>query len=496
MGAAEDQGITRRGLLGAGAVAGAGALLGRVPVDATAARARRADVVVIGAGFAGLTAARELVKAGRSVYVLEARNRVGGRVENKQISGGEISEKGGTFTGPTQNHLRALAREVGVAEFPTWTQGENVYFADGTRTTYSDSSPLGTAPPDPELIPDIAAVVTRLNDMSTQVPVDAPWRSPHAAEWDGERFDRWVAENSINPKFRRIVAVATRPIFGTEARELSLLFVLFYIAASGDEQNPGTFERNFNTRDGAQMFRFVGGTQLICNRVAQALGSRVVLRSPVRRILRGRNDVRVESDRMTVIAKRLVVAIPPVLDARIDYHPEHRAPRPKLSRALPQGTLVKVAAVYDRPFWRDQGLNGTVVSLDGPVNVTYDASPPDGLPGVIIGFVGGDEARRWRPRPAADRRGEVLSNFAAYFGPAASQPREYFESDWVGDRWSRGGPNGAAGPGTLTKFGPIMRAPVGRLHFAGAETSTYWVGYMDGAIRSGKRAAAEVLARL
>jgi monoamine oxidase len=499
----DDGVLSRRELLEAGAVAGAGALAAGVP-EAEAARRRRrrrpvrreADVVVIGAGFAGLTAARELVKDDRTVFVLEARNRVGGRVLNKPVGGGEESEAGGTFAGPTQNHILGLAAELGVDTFPTFNEGDNVYFADGTRTTYSDSGPTGTAPPDPTILPDLATVVTRLNEMSKEVPIDAPWEAPSAGDWDGQTLEQWINENSASPRFRALVPAATRPIFGAEPRELSLLFTLFYIAASGDERNVGTFERNFNTRDGAQMFRFEGGSELICRRIARALGPRVKLRTPVSRIVVGRSGVRVESSRYVVRAKRVIVAVPPVLAGRIRYSPGLPESRRALTSSMPQGALLKVTAVYERPFWRELGLNGTAVSLNGPVNATFDDSPPDGSPGVLFGFVGGDEGRRFRGRSKADRRAAVLKNFADYFGAPAMRPRAYFETDWPGARWSRGGPVGIAGPGLLLAHGPAIREPVGRIHWAGTETSNYWNGYMDGAIRSGKRAAREVLDQL
>ncbi len=493
-----DHAISRRRLLGTSAAAGVGAMLGRAP-DAGAASpsSLSADVVVVGAGFAGLTAALRLVRAGRSVIVLEARDRVGGRALNQAIGGGEISERGATFVGPTQNHILALAKEFRVGKFPTFNDGENVYVNSlGQRSTYSDTGPLGTAPPDPLILGELTQAVLRLDEMSTEVPVDAPWTSSQAADWDGQTLETWIRDNSETKRFRDLVPVATRPIFGAEPRDLSLLFVLFYIAASGDEQHPGTFERNFNTRNGAQMWRFVGGAQLLALRIARRLGRRVVLRSPVERIVQGPDGVTAHAPGLQVQAKRAIVAIPPTLAGRIEYRPRLPAERDQLTQRLPQGTLIKVTAVYNRPFWRDAGLNGTAVSYRGPANVTFDDSPRDGSAGVIFGFVGGDEARRHRRRSTAARRAAVLANFNTYFGPQAAHPRAYFETDWTGEAWTRGCPVAIAGPGTLLAYGPVLRRPVGRIHWAGTETSTYWNGYMDGAVRSAKRAAGEVLDRL
>ena len=461
---------------------------------------RSADVVVVGAGFAGLTAAHDIRAAGRSVVVLEARTRVGGRVWNHELGGGVVSERGGTFVGPTQDRLMALASALGVGTFDTYDDGDDVYVNGSNRMTYSDTGPLGTAPPDPTIAAETVAVVGQLDQMATTVPVDAPWEAPNAETWESYTLERWIKENSATPGFQAIVPLATRPIFGAEPRELSLLFTLFYIASSGDEQNQGTFERNFDTRGGAQQSRFDGGSQVIAFKLAAQLGSRVLLSSPVRRIEQGSRGVTVYSDRATVKAKQVIVAVPPALAARIDYEPLLPFQRDQLMQRYGNGTLTKVAAVYSRPFWRDAGLNGTAVDTGGPVSATFDDSPPFASssrgPGIIFGFVGGDNARSYAAMSPAARQSAVLAQYANFFGSEALNATGFFETSWCGEAWTRGCPVGIPSNGTLLAYGPWIRQPIGRIHWAGTETSAYWNGYMDGAVRSGERAAGEVLAEL
>jgi monoamine oxidase len=491
--------ITRRGLIG-GAAAGTAAAA--IPAAAQAAPKQPAtqsvDVVLVGAGLGGLTAARQVAAQGRSVQVLEARDRVGGRVLKHDLSGGSYTELGGMFTGPTQEHIQALAGELGVGFFPTYNTGNNVFVGgDGRREEFPSDTPLGTAPADPLVAPDIALAVAQLDDMATKVPVDDPWNSEHAEEWDRQTLDTWLrSHTSGNPEFMAVTSAATEAIFGCEPRELSLLYTVYYIAASGNEENQGTFERNFNTKEGAQEKRFAGGAQLVPERMAAQLGSRIVLNTPVRRIDQTASGVTVRSDGLVVNAKRAIVAIPPTLAGRILYEPALPPLRDQLTQRMPQGSLMKFEAAYPTPFWREKGLTGQVVSENGPVKVTFDTSPESGAPGVIMGFIGGHEARIWERRPESERRDAVLRQFAHFFGDEALAPREVVEFNWSTEVWSRGCPVAVLGPGTLLDFGEALREPVGRIHWAGTETSTYWNGYMDGAVRSGRRAASEVLAAL
>jgi monoamine oxidase len=216
----------------------------------------------------------------------------------------------------------------------------------------------------------------------------------------------------------------------------------------------------------------------------------------VRRIQQSSSGVTVVSDSVTVTGQHVIVAIPPTLAARIQYDPPLPALRDQLTQHMPQGTLMKFEAIYDRPFWRSKGLTGQVVSENGPIKVTFDSSPRDGRPGIMMGFIGGHEARVWQGRPASERRAAALQNLANYFGNEALSPREVVEFNWSTEVWNRGCPVAVLGPGTLIDFGTALRKPVGRIHWAGTETSTYWNGYMDGAVRSGERAANEALSAL
>ena len=400
--------LTRRGFVaGAAATAAAAAW---TPTTAAAKRKRNklsADVVVVGAGLAGLTTARQLVKKGKDVIVLEARDRVGGRTLNDRVAPGVITEVGGQYVGPTQDRVLAMARSLGVGIFPTYNEGNNVLVINGERSLYPASPGLSDNP-------DFQAAVAAagpLDQMATEVPVAAPWKAPRAEEWDNQTLGQFRDQTISSPGGRQIFNVAVRAIFGAEPDSLSLLYTLFYTACAGNPANPGSFLRLIATGGGAQESRFDGGSQQISILAAKKLGQRVVLRAPVQRIESGKDDVTVFAPALEVSARRVVVTAPPVLAGKIDYSPALPSAKAKLLKAITPGTLLKLEAIYDRPFWRDQGLSGQAVSPVNPANTTFDNTPPQGSPGIMFGFVGGSAAKTVGvARPRARRRSPRTSS--------------------------------------------------------------------------------------
>jgi monoamine oxidase len=482
--------LTRRQLVGAGAAGAALLATGARPARAARRRSRRADVCVIGAGLSGLAAARALVAADRSVVVLEARDRVGGRTLNALLPGGHVTELGGEFAGPTQTHILALARAVGVKTFPTYNSGSSIAVMGGVRSPYPVVPGI---PTDPEVVAGLAKVL-ELDTLAKQVGVAAPWKAKKAREWDRMTLGEWVDSRVSSPRARAILTGAAEAIWGSDPGEMSLLYALQYVAAAGDSKHAGEFLRLIGTGGGAQELRFVGGSQLISERLADRLGKRVVLRDPVRTIVQNADGVNVLGDDLSVTARYAIVAAPPPLVARMAFAPRLPKGKTALLKGFEGGTMAKVEAVYPRPFWRDAGLSGQGVSDVGPANTIFDNSPPDGSLGVVLGFVGGASYRRWAGLPADQRRAQALGSFAAFLGDQAATPQEYLERDWAKERWSRGCPVSHLPVGVLSRYGSWLRRPVGRVHFAGSETSDYWIGYMDGAVRAGQRAAREVIA--
>jgi len=445
-----------------------------------------ADVLVVGAGLAGLAAAREVQRRGASVLVLEARERVGGRTLNEPIGDGKIVEIGGQWIGPGQDRLAALARELGVDTFPTHTAGKNVIEFHGKLRRYRGSIPrIG-----PHVLADVAQAQVKIARLAKKVPLEAPWEAPDARKLDSQTFWSWLRRNVYTAGGRALIELGIQAVWAAEPADLSLLHVLFYCHSGG------SFERLLDTEGGAQQDRFVGGSQLVSIRMAEELGDGVVhLGAPVTKIEQGDREVRVSAGTaITATGKAVIVALPPTLTSRIGYDPPLPAHRDQLTQRMPQGSVIKCMAIYDEPFWRGDGLSGMATSDTGPAKIVFDNSPPDGSPGVLLGFLEGERARVIGRLPAVERRRLIVEGLVRLFGPRASNPAGFVEKSWAEEEWTRGCYGCYMPPGAWTSFGDALRAPIGRIHWAGAETATVWNGYMDGAVQSGVRAATEALA--
>ena len=443
----------------------------------------QADVVVVGAGMAGLIAARDLLAANVPVLVLEARNRVGGRLLNHTLENGAVVELGGQWVGPTQDRVLALAEELGLRLFPTYADGEHFLTMDGAVKRYVGED--FALPEDASA--DVEEAWEQLQEMADEVPLEEPWSAENADTWDAQTLDSWLVANTKTETALGYWRTMVPALFSAEAAEMSLLHFLFYCRSGG------TLDRLVATHDGAQESRLEGGSQQLALRLADRLGNAVRLGSPVSAIRQDDRGVEVTHDSGMVRAGRAIVALPPTLAGRIRYSPALPPLRDQLTQQVPMGYVIKVQVAYPEPFWRAEGLSGSVFSLDDEVSVIFDNSPQDLRCGVLLGFLEGRHARRAGKLAPQERKELVLSVLAKFFGPRAADPEEYVEKDWAAEEWSRGCYGGRFGTGVWTGYGQALRKPVGRIHWAGTETSEVWNGYMDGAVRSGERAAREVL---
>ncbi|CBY01069.1 hypothetical protein IAQ61_011961 [Plenodomus lingam] len=462
------------------------------------------DVAIVGAGLSGLTAASNLLAAKKTVLVFEARDRVGGKVFNHPLKNGGVTEVGAEFVGPTQDHVLKLIKDLGLETFETYNTGDSVLWRNNTRTVYTPDPALGGAPPvDGASLLQVAAAQQQLDEWAATIKPSSPFSHPKAQEWDSKTFEDFLHQATPSADANFVLTTACKSLFSAEPREISLLNVLIYIASAGNETTTGNLTRLVAVKDGGQESRVIGGTGLIPTRLADRVGSQhIALNNPVISITRMGSGYDVKSKHHTVHAKFVVLALAPPLLQKITFTPALPEARSALNKNMKMPALGKGIAIYKSPFWRTpttaqkSGLSAQVLSDAGSVRATFDSTPhPSTKPAfaAIMGFLLGDEMRAIDAMSVPAAQAKIVDDYTRYFGAPAKDFVEFVLQRWDLEPFSLGGPVAIAAPGLLSKYGNALRQPVEGLHFAGTETADYWMGYMDGAIRSGERVAKEII---
>ncbi|KYQ89135.1 amine oxidase (flavin-containing) [Tieghemostelium lacteum] len=447
------------------------------------------DCIIIGGGLAGLNAATHLKKQGLNILLLEARNRFGGRTESIKVDDYWF-DLGGQWMGGTHNYLRAVCEQLGVKSFPQFDEGKHVLEINGKKAYYAGNISTLNNSKDYKL-DGLFECIDLIDKLAAELDPTKPHSHPRTKEFDYQTVDQWTRDNVKSVDAKAIIDWFCRVCVAAEPTEVSFLYFLHFIRTAGN------YSLLADIHGGAQQDRLIGGSQQISDKMAERLGrGSYYLNSPVKAIYQDKNICTVKTELVTYKSKYVICAIPPTLAGRIEYRPPMPSQRDELTQRMPMGSVIKTIVIYDEPFWRKEGYSAEALSDKGPIFICYDDSSHDDKKTAIVGFIAGRAAKEWGKKTPEERKKAVLECYARWWGDKALHCRHYLEKDWKTEEYSRGCYLAYGGPGVLESCGDALRQPVGRIHWAGTETASKWIGYMEGALESGERAAQEVKQKL
>lgn len=448
------------------------------------------DVIVVGAGYAGLVAAYRLGQSGHKVTLIEASSRVGGRTLDHEVSGMRL-ELGGQYIAPEQHRVLGLIKELGLETYLSYGEGNSFFSFNGKVAPYKGSPAkcLVEGLGQPESIQEeIENGLKTLEQLFPQIPKDTPWTAPQAQFLDSLTFQTWLEATQPSLLVRNFFRFMTNQGFSTDPEEISLLQMLWFLNTSHGLPPWAV--------GGPQSYRIRGGTQLLAMRLAEKISGKILFNEPVLSIEQKNDRVWVHTLEKHYEAQAAIVCLPPQLLAQLRYDPILPADLFRAFSAFQIGNAMKVQAVYDRPFWRDKGWSGSGIIYEGPQTFTYDNSGPDGVPGVLLGFITASRATIWNRKSVEERKKAVLDAWAAVFGAAVLNPIEYVEMDWAQDPFIRGGHGCHLPPGVWCELGSALGGShmprFGRIFWAGSDLAKDWNGYLEGALFAGEQTALEV----
>ncbi|WP_181039029.1 NAD(P)/FAD-dependent oxidoreductase [Arthrobacter sp. Y81] len=444
-----------------------------------------ADVIVIGAGISGSSAAKALHDQGKKVIIVEANDRIGGRTwtEPGDVPGGPI-DYGGMFIGETHTQLIELGTSLGLEMTPSGKPGDDTYVVLGDLLRAPDEQlDTGLA-----FVPEFLASLEALDKLADSVGWNQPWAAPDAAVLDSKTVGTWLTETVESPEARQLHTLIVNAILGAHPDEVSLLYWAYYVSECEG------IESLLGTRDGAQWAWWIGGAAQVSWRIADAIGrDNVLLDWPVSRIEQNSSGVTVFSSERSLSARHVIIAMSPLAANQIGFEPPLPPARTQLQAGARMGRYYKLQVRYTTPFWVEQGYSGAIMDTDDYGTFILDGTKPTDSLATLIGFVGGSSYDRWAAHSAEERQSAFIELLVKAFGPEAKAPSYFHETNWTTQEWAKGGPVTYMPPGVLAHFGAALRDSVGRIHFAGTEASFQWSGYMEGGVRAGQKAAAAIL---